>query len=281
MSNNDTQQIVSVENKQISFQETLRSKLKENNTLKELLEKSKTVNYDQFIAKVIIAVLQIPTLDKSAINSILSCCLKSAQLGLPVDASGYAYIVPRWNKNTGSFEASYQIGYKGYIELVRRNPKVKSIDAFLVTEDEVKNGNFCEIRGTNASITYKPDYFNTTKIKNRENTFLSVAIISYVNGGHEWEVMTKEEIVKAKQINVKEDKNGKDEKFSPWTDWWGEMAKKTVLRRLLKRCCLMNVETAIELDEDEQYKDVSPSAESQVKSIDDLIDEEEEELKLS
>jgi recombinational DNA repair protein RecT len=60
--------------------------------------------------------------------------------------------------------------------------------------------------------------------------------------------MTRSEIEKAKYVSVKkvkDDKGKEVDTFSPWTDWWGEMAKKTVLRRLLKRCCLMNVDKAL------------------------------------
>ena len=253
------------------FREVLHKKLTDSPTLKSLFTNSVKLDYKQFIAKVIGTVMSNPALQKCSANSILQCCSKSAQLGLPVDASGYAYIVPKNVKSGNNWipEATYQIGYRGYLELAKRNKGVKSIDSFLVYTEEVKNENFLEIRGSESKLTYKPDYSIS---REDSNAALTVALISYTNGGQEWEVMTKNEIEKAKYVSVKKDNNGKD-KFSPWTDWWGEMAKKTVLRRLLKRCCLMNIDTAIELDEDEQWKDASKEIKTQPKSINDLMDD--------
>ena len=250
-----------------SFRDNLQKHLIGSPTLKELLANNARLDHEQFVAKVIGTIMGNVDLQKCSVPSIMECCVKSAQLGLPVDASGYAYIIPRSTKKDNSWvvEATYQIGYRGYLELAKRNKDVKSIDSFVVYKEEVLNGNFCEIRGSESKIIYKPDY---SIVKTDDNVAIVVAIISYINGGQEWEVMTKDEINKAKSVSVKKDCNGKD-RFSPWTDWWCEMAKKTVLRRLLKRCCLMNIDTAIDLDEDEQWKNDKKEVNS--KSINDIV----------
>ena len=236
-----------------TFQVKLKNTLFKSETLKNLLSNNLRINHDVFVAKVMATVMPNEKLRKCDIKSILSCCIKSAQLGLPVDASGYAYIIPRWSSNLSKDEATFQVGYKGLIELARRNKEVKSITAFEVYEDEYKNKeNFYEDKA-NEIIKYVANY---DAVRTQETLKLVVAVITYTNGGKEWDVMTKQEVDKVKSVNVKKDKYGKDY-FSPWTDWYIEMAKKSVLKRLLKKSCLMNIDLATELDEEFDKNDLN------------------------
>ncbi len=73
-----------------------------------------------------------------------------------MDASGYSYIVPRekrgkafqdangrWQKGELiEVEATYQIGYRGYIELAKRSKDVSAIDSFVVYQGEYEKGAF-------------------------------------------------------------------------------------------------------------------------------------------
>lgn len=253
------------------FKDELVGHLRNSHTLPTLLANNSATNPEQFIAKVVDAVLSSQTLQSCSMRSIVQSCLKSAQLGLPVDVSGYSYIVPRKVKIGGEWtvEAIFQIGYKGYLELAKRNKSVKSIDSFLVFTEELERGNFKEIRGSESMLVYKPDY----SIKRTdENVALAVGVITYKNGGREWEVMTREEIEKAKHVSIKKDTFGQD-KFSPWTEWWGEMAKKTVLRRLLKKCCLINVDSAIQMDDEEMFGKNVFDGKPAKKTINGMLDE--------
>lgn len=67
-----------------------------------------------------------PQLANCGVESVLSCFMKCAALGLEpsnVDGLGRAYILPYGNKNyrTGQKEATLIIGYKGMLDLARRS----------------------------------------------------------------------------------------------------------------------------------------------------------------
>ncbi len=67
--------------------------------------------------------------------SFVLSTLLAAQLGLvPGPPLGLSWIIPRRNK--GRMEASMQIGYEGYREMVYRSQMVKTIDAFVVNDGD-------------------------------------------------------------------------------------------------------------------------------------------------
>lgn len=82
-----------------------------------------------------------PQLANCSVESVLSCFMKCAALGLEpsnVDGLGRAYILPYGNKNyrTGQKEATLIIGYKGMIDLARRSGQIRDISARAVHEGD-------------------------------------------------------------------------------------------------------------------------------------------------
>lgn len=219
-----------------SFRDNLQNNLISSPTLKDLLANNARLGHEQFVAKVMGTVMGNETLRSCSVPSIMQCCLKSAQLGLPVDASGYAYLVPRGK------EATYQIGSKGYIELMKRNKNVKHVIAETVYEGDVFDYFIDE---TGKHLKHIPNLDATTR--ENEKGFKAVyAIISYDNGGSEIEVMSKSTVDKIKGVALAQ---------NIWNTWYGEKAKTAVIKRLGKRASLMNVDSAIEVDDDLQGGD--------------------------
>ena len=67
--------------------------------------------------------------------SVLSGIVAASRLGLELDpVLGQAYLVPRWNKNTGGMEATFQIGFQGMLDLSRRADKGIIINVRLIRE---------------------------------------------------------------------------------------------------------------------------------------------------
>ena len=219
--------------------QTLQKILMNSTSLNQLCTSVFNRDADFFVKQTISTIVtsdQSTTLINCDRESILKACIKSAQLGLPIDATGYAYLVPRWDTNDRCNKASLQIGYKGLLALARRNPKVKNITAFVVYKDEYNAGRFVCKLGTEMFLEHNPDF-----TCNREDSdiFLLVATISFEEGGFDFKVMTKSDIEKRKAVAT-------TEKF--WNKWYVEMAKKTVLRNLLKDHSYLNI---IEEEEEE------------------------------
>lgn len=87
-----------------------------------------------FTASVLNLVNNDKLLKNAAPMTIINAAMVAATLDLPVDKNlGYAWIIPYKN------EASFQLGYKGYIQLAQRTGLYKHITATVVYEGEITN----------------------------------------------------------------------------------------------------------------------------------------------
>jgi recombination protein RecT len=145
--------------------------------------------------------------------------MNAAQLGLePNTPLGQAYLIPY--KNKGTLEAQFQIGYKGLIDLAYRSGQVKTIYA----EEVYENDEFEYELGLEPKLVHKP------AIKDRGEVIYYYAVFKLVNGGEGFTVMSKEDITRHMNRFSKAANAG----FSPWQTNFSEMAKKTVIKKVLK-----------------------------------------------
>lgn len=147
-------------------------------------------------------------------RSVVRTLLKGSYLNLDF-FNGECYAIAYGNT------VSFQTDYKGEIKLCKRyssNP-IKDIYAKVVREGDV----FEEvIENGNQSINFKPIPFNNGEIIG------AFAICLYKDGSMIYDTMSKDEIEHTRKTFSKQ-ASGK-----AWTNSYGEMCKKTVLRRLCK-----------------------------------------------
>lgn len=157
----------------------------------------------------------------SVMQSIMNVCQVGLSLN-PVQKLGY--LVPRWDSlkkiNTVAFEPSYQ----GLVKLLTDSGSVSMIYSHLVYEGDIFEVSF----GTSTELVHKPK-FASKKITH----VYAVAILP--NGLKVPEVMTMEEIeaIRERSDSYKAFKAGKI-KSCVWSTDEGEMARKTVIRRIFK-----------------------------------------------
>lgn len=157
----------------------------------------------------------------SVMQSIMNVCQVGLSLN-PVQKLGY--LVPRWDSlkkiNTVAFEPSYQ----GLVKLLTDSGSVSMIYSHLVYEGDIFEVSF----GTSTELIHKPK-FASQKITH----VYAVAILP--NGLKVPEVMTFEEIesIRERSDSYKAFKAGKI-KSCVWSTDEGEMARKTVIRRIFK-----------------------------------------------
>lgn len=146
-------------------------------------------------------------------TSFLGSVMQAAQLGLePGSALGQAYLVPYGN------QCQLIIGYKGMIDLARRSGQVLSLNAYAVREGD----------DFSFQLGLKPDIHHVPSLEagriDKPITYV-YAVATLKGGGYQFEVMSRAEVeavkAKAKSKNI-------------WTNYFEEMAKKTVIRRLFK-----------------------------------------------
>lgn len=174
----------------------------------------KHINTDRFVRIAITTIRQNPKLAKCSQESLLGSLMVSAQLGLEPGLLGQSYIIPYGN------EAQFQIGYKGMIELLRRSGQLKDIYAYPVYE----NDNFRVVYGTRRNLEHEPNFANPGNLVG----FYSVAILK--DDAIAFEYMTVAQIEKHRDRFSKVAKS----QNSVWNTDFEEMAKKTVVKKLLK-----------------------------------------------
>ena len=201
-------------------------------------------------------ILQDPALARSLItvmstivsrNQALKECTKASIVGGLLTASilrlnlepslGHCYMIPRYNKFIQRKEANFQIGYKGYISLLYRNPRIELVDGSVVREGD----DFEYQLGTEPYARHRP---NTRGVRGGLTYAYAYAIFAPPPGSDPGEtrqkrlvVLDKEEVMKHKNFS-----QASDAKESPWNyrsetgasegDWEQAMWLKTALRQL-------------------------------------------------
>ena len=164
-------------------------------------------------------------LQKCEPQAVVMEALKAATLKLPINKNlGFAYIVPY--KNKGVSEPSFQIGYKGYIQLAMRTAQYKFINADVVFEGELKGHN---------KITGEIDL---TGEATSDKIIGYFAYIETVNGFKKPLYWSKEKVT----AHAKRYSKSFSYSTSAWQTNFDEMALKTMLRNLLSHYGVMSVE---------------------------------------
>lgn len=188
----------------------------------------------QRVARVALStVRRNPQLMKCVPVTLFMGILEASTLGLELDSRGLAYLVPYFNKKTETYDAQFQIGYKGLIELAFRSGKVQSIQASVVGE----NDKFDYALGLSPRLEHIPN------LKDRGEIIAAYAIAIMKDGAVQFEVMSKKELDKVRESSKASDSG-------PWVDWTEEMQKKVVLKRLCKLLPLSpEIQRAASLDD--------------------------------
>lgn len=174
---------------------------------------------ERFTRMVLSAISVNPSLSKCTPKSFLGAMMCAAQLGLePNTPLGQSYLVPY--SNHGTLECQFQIGYKGLLDLAYRSGEIDIIQAHIVYANDTFE---CEY-GLNANLKHIP------ADGDRGEPIKVYAMFKTKSGGYGFEVMSMEDVRKHAEKYSKAYNTG----FSPWKTNFEEMAKKTVLKRVLK-----------------------------------------------
>jgi len=174
---------------------------------------------ERFTRMVLTALSTDKKLELCTPQSFLGAMMTAAQLGLePNTPLGQAYLIPY--KNKGVLECQFQIGYKGLIDLAYRSGEVEIIQAQVAYE----NDEFDYELGLDPKLKHKPAK------DNRGNPIYYYAIFKTKSGGYGFEVMSIHDI----KVHAKKYSQSYSSEYSPWQKNFDEMAKKTVLKRVLK-----------------------------------------------
>ena len=200
-----------------------------------------------------------PKLQECDPMSFIAAIMQASQLGLEPGIMGSCYLILFFNSKLGKMECTFMPGYRGFLDLARRSGQIKSLVARAVYENDVFEYEY----GLEERVTHKPAMDERGELK----AVYAVALLK--DGGHQFEVMSKREIEAVRQKS-----QGKN--AGPWTEYYDEMARKTVVRKLFKWLpCSVEMQKAVSLDElQEVGKQNIKAAASEEFDMDFVIDAE-------
>ncbi len=191
--------------------------------------------------------------------SIMGALMNIASMGLRLEgALGQAYLeayaVKKWNSQTREneithYEAQAQVGYRGLIDIVYRDPEILDVEVFMVYANDIMEHQ----RGSKPFINHSWDHRSGKK--SRGKIAALVTGLRYKNGYYSFEIYPFEDIIEhrnkvllQKGIRVEENEGG-DEIFigkkygnkgeyainpmttmNPWIKYELPMFKKTGIR---------------------------------------------------
>jgi recombination protein RecT len=192
------------------------------------------VSKEKFSRVALTTIAQNPDLLKCTRPSLFRSIMACAQLGLLPDAVlGESYIVPYKPKGAEQPIAQFQLGYKGMLKLARQSGQISTVETGVIAEKDTFEW----------EMGLEPKFRIVPAMGDRGDPIAVYAILRYKDGGFEYEVMTVDQVEAVRE--------GSPSRNSPaWQNNWGEMARKTVLRRLLKKAPLSTeAAAAIAVDE--------------------------------
>ena len=180
---------------------------------------------ERFMRVVQTAIASNPDLGVADRRSLWEATMKAAQDGLLPDGRDGAFVIfnakekgeggrDQWIK-----KVQWMPMVGGILKKIRNSGELLSIGAHVV----YSNDTFSYALGDDERIEHVP-----CLDENRGTPQLVYAIAKTKDGGIYREVMTIKDVEKVRNVSRSKDKG-------PWKDWYDEMAKKTVIRRLAKR----------------------------------------------
>lgn len=172
------------------------------------------VGVDKFMRVALTAIQQNPQILNGDRKTLFASALKCAQDGLLPDGREAAFV--SYGKSI-----QYMPMTAGVLKKVRNSGELLSVSTNIVKKADTFR---YWIDDAGEHITHEPNVL----ADDRGDTIAAYAIAKTKDGGVYTEVMSRGQIEQVRQVSRAKD-NG------PWRDWYDEMARKTVLRRLAKR----------------------------------------------
>lgn len=202
----------------------------------------------RFISAIVSAVNVNPLLKECDNASILSGALLGESLNLsPSPQLGMYYLVPFNDKERGKV-ATFQLGYKGYIQLAIRSGQYKKLNVIAIKDGEL-------IKYDPLEEEIKVNLIEDEEEREKSNTIGYYAMFEYVNGFKKSMYWSKEKM-EAHALKYSQGYRADKQKKTAYTFWskdFDGMAYKTLLRQLISKWGIMSVDMQQAYESDMAY----------------------------
>ena len=195
--------------------------------VKDMFRNALQEHADSFLASIVDLYNNDRNLQQCNPNEVLMEAFKAATLKLPINKQlGFAFIVPFRDNRVGRIVPTFQLGYKGYIQLCMRTGAYRHIHAGPVFEGEFVSED---------RLTGEVD-LSGERVGDKVVGFS--AYIETVNG------FSKALYWSTERMNEHAKRYSKSygNTASPWATNYEEMGTKTILRSLLSRFGILSIE---------------------------------------
>lgn len=236
--------------KHIPFQQIIKSTSVQENIMSTLGDAART---KRFTAALISAVSTNPQLQECSGVSTISAALLGESLNLsPSPQLGQYYMVPFNDKSKGKV-ATFQLGYKGMIQLAIRSGQYKKLNVIAVKEGELKGFDpFNE--EIEVQVIENPDE------REKAKTIGYYAMFELVNGFRKsmyWSKAKMESHAEKYSMGYKAHKG-----YTFWEKDFDGMAYKTMLRQLISKWGIMSIEMQTAYTNDMTFKESTSQEEA-------------------
>lgn len=213
----------------------------------------------KFVANIVSAVQNNPTLQECSNQSILSCALVAHSLNLSTNpALSQIYMIPFNNKQTGIKEAQIQLSYRSYIQLAIRSGYYKRINALAIKEGEL-------VKYDPLEETIEVELIDDEEKREKAKICGFYATFEYLNGFRKSIYWSAEKVIShadkySQAFNRKTFEDIQSGKIpekdmwkysSPWYSRFEDMGIKTVLKQLLSKYGILSVEMQEAIEKDQ------------------------------
>lgn len=202
----------------------------------------------RFISTIISAVSTNPTLAECDNASIVSGALLGEALKLsPSPQLGNYYLVPFNDKERGKV-ATFQLGYKGYIQLAIRSGQYKKLNVLAIKEGEL-------VKYDPLNEEIEVNLIEDETKREKAKTIGYYAMFEYVNGFRKALYWSKEKM-EAHAMQYSQGYRADKQKKTAYTFWskdFDGMAYKTMLRQLISKWGIMSIDMQTAYESDMAY----------------------------
>lgn len=189
---------------------------------------------------------QTPALASCDRTSLAASALQAQALNLSLNKSlGHAWIVPFEDKKNKRTMATFQIGYKGYIQLAIRSGQYRKLNVIPIKEGELK---FFDPLNEELEV----DLIQDEEARASTPTIGYYAMFEYLNGFRKAMYWSKKKMdahaQKYSQACASDVRNGTS--YSFWSKDFDSMASKTMLRQIIAKWGIMSSDIIQALDVD-------------------------------
>lgn len=181
------------------------------------------VKPESLVRVVLGEMVKTPKLRECSPRSLQLALLDAGRLGLEIGGGplAEAYLIPRYDKTIRGQAASLQISYRGLTKLARNSGEIKTIHADVV----YRGDHFRVVMGESPAVEHEPDW---SVDRSDANIVAAYAVVITKDGGVYYDVVSRTDIEAARKAG-----SSGQGRSTPWDNWYGRMARKTALRRLL------------------------------------------------